>query len=52
MTDNILVLDIRPREGVLGRTLRVGKARGIAHDLQAREMKIDNCGLRITEGHG
>ena len=52
MTDNIIFLDMRPREGVLGRTLRVAKARGIAHDLQAREMKIDVGGLRITEGHG
>ena len=52
MTDNIVFLDLRPREGVLGRTLRVAKARGLAHDLQAREMKIDGGGLRITEGHG
>jgi len=52
MTDNILFLDIRPREGVLGRTLRIAKARGSAHDLQAREMKIDGSGCRITEGHG
>jgi circadian clock protein KaiC len=52
MTDNIVFLDIRPREGVLGRTLRIAKARGIAHDLQAREMRIDGSGLRITEGHG
>jgi circadian clock protein KaiC len=52
MTDNIVFLDVRPREGVLGRTLRVAKARGIGHDLQAREMRIDVEGLRITEGHG
>lgn len=52
MTDTIVFLDIRPREGVLGRTLRIAKARGIAHDLQAREMRIDVSGLRITEGHG
>jgi circadian clock protein KaiC len=52
MTDNIVFLDIRPREGVLGRTLRIAKARGLAHDLQAREMRIDSDGLRITEGHG
>jgi circadian clock protein KaiC len=52
MTDSIVFLDLRPREGVLGRTLRVAKSRGAAHDLQAREMRIDGGGLRITEGHG
>jgi circadian clock protein KaiC len=51
MTDNIIFLEIRAKEGVVGRTLRIAKARGIAHDLQAREMQIDGRGLRIVEEH-
>jgi KaiC/GvpD/RAD55 family RecA-like ATPase len=49
MTDNIIFLEIRAREGVVGRTLRVAKARGTAHDLQARAVEIDARGLRIIE---
>lgn len=51
MTDNIVLLDLRDRDGVLGRTLRVAKGRGLAHDLQARELRIDARGLRIVEAH-
>ena len=49
MTDSIIFLEIRARDGVVGRTLRVAKARGTAHDLQAHAMEIDNRGLRVTE---
>lgn len=49
MTDNIVFLELRSHDGVMGRTLRVAKARGIAHDLQARPMHIDDRGLRISE---
>jgi circadian clock protein KaiC len=52
MTDNIVFLDIGSRGGIIGRTLRVAKARGVAHDLQAHELLIDNHGLRIVEGVG
>lgn len=47
MTDNILFLEIRERDRVMGRTLRIAKARGIDHDLQVREMKMDAKGLRV-----
>ena len=49
MTDNIVFLEIRARDGVVGRTIRVAKARGVAHDLQSRDLTIDGGGLRITE---
>lgn len=49
MTDNIVFLGIRAEGGIVGRTLRIAKARGIAHDLQARELQIDARGLRIAE---
>jgi circadian clock protein KaiC len=52
MTDNIVFLEVRERAGTLGRTLRVAKARGIAHDLQPRELQIDARGLRVGEGRG
>jgi circadian clock protein KaiC len=47
MADNIIFLEIRAQAGIVGRTLRVAKARNIAHDLQARELQIDARGLRI-----
>jgi circadian clock protein KaiC len=50
MTDNIVFLEIRAKEGTVGRTLRIAKARGIAHDLQARELKIEAGGLRVVKG--
>ena len=50
MTDNIVFLEIRANDSHVGRTLRIAKARGIGHDLQAREMKIDGTGLRILKG--
>jgi len=49
MTDNIVFLEIRAHDGVVGRTLRIAKARGVAHDLQARELQIDARGLRIVK---
>jgi circadian clock protein KaiC len=50
MSDNIVFLDIRPQKGIVGRTIRIAKARGIAHDLQPRELEIDARGVRIVEG--
>jgi circadian clock protein KaiC len=47
MTDNIVFLEIRGVDGVIGRKLRVAKARGVAHDLQAREALIDTRGMRV-----
>jgi KaiC/GvpD/RAD55 family RecA-like ATPase len=49
MTDNIVFLEIRAHQGIIGRTLRVAKARGAAHDLQARELQIDAGGLSIVK---
>ena len=49
MTDNIVFLEIRSRDGVVGRTLRIAKARGTANDLQTRAMEIDARGMRIIE---
>jgi len=49
MTDSIVFLDIRSSEGVVGRTLRIAKARGTAHDLQPRHMRIDARGLSVGE---
>jgi len=52
MTDNIVFLEIRPHEGVVRRTLRIAKARGIAHDLQTHELRIDDRGLSIGTARG
>ena len=49
MTDNIVFLDLRMRDGVVGRNLRIAKARGLAHDLQARKITIDDKGLHVCE---
>jgi circadian clock protein KaiC len=49
MTDNIVFLDLRARNDVVGRTIRVAKARGVAHDLQPRDAQIDARGLRVIE---
>ena len=49
MTDNIVFLDIRSQAGKVGRTLRIAKARGVAHDLQARELEIGARGLRVVK---
>ena len=49
MTDNIVFLELQPKNGVFGRTLRVAKSRGVAHDLQPRDMQIDARGLRVVE---
>ena len=50
MTDNIIFLEIREKEGIVGRRLRIAKARGLAHDLQWRELQIDAQGLHVVEG--
>jgi circadian clock protein KaiC len=52
MADNIVFLEIREHAGIVGRTLRIAKARGIAHDLQARELVIDARGLHMVEASG
>ncbi len=52
MTDNIVFLELRARNDVVGRTLRIAKARGVAHDLQARKLLIDSRGLSILEAQG
>jgi KaiC/GvpD/RAD55 family RecA-like ATPase len=52
MTDSIVFLDIRAHGGVVGRTLRIAKARGIAHDLQPRKLQIDARGLSVVEATG
>ncbi len=49
MTDNIVFLELQARNGIVARALRIAKARGIAHDLQPREMKIGDGGLRIVK---
>jgi len=49
MTDNIIFVDIAAKDRIIGRTLRIAKARGIAHDLQARELRIDSRGLRVNQ---
>jgi circadian clock protein KaiC len=49
MADNIIFLGIEMRDRMVGRTLRIAKARGIAHDLQARELRIDSRGLRVIQ---
>jgi circadian clock protein KaiC len=49
MTDNIVFLAIKAQKEHFGRTLRVAKARGTAHDLQARELQIDARGLHVLK---
>jgi circadian clock protein KaiC len=49
MTDNIIFLDIRSHAGTVGRTLRIAKARGAAHDLQSRGLEIGAQGLRVVK---
>jgi KaiC/GvpD/RAD55 family RecA-like ATPase len=52
MADNIVFLDLRTQDGVVGRMLRIAKARGVKHDLQAREISIDDGGLRVLGARG
>jgi KaiC/GvpD/RAD55 family RecA-like ATPase len=52
MTDNIVFLEVRSQAGLVGRTLRVAKARGVAHDLQPHEMRIDSKGLSVLKASG
>jgi circadian clock protein KaiC len=49
MTDNIVFLDVRAKNDIVGRTIQIAKARGVAHDLQPRDAQIDARGLRIIE---
>lgn len=48
LADAIVVLDIDFREREARRSLRIVKARGIAHDLRAAEMVIGPGGLRVV----
>jgi circadian clock protein KaiC len=48
MADNIVFLELRTMNGKVGRKVRVAKARGIAHDLQERDMTIDHHGLNVS----
>jgi len=52
MTDNIVLLEIRAHQGIVGRSLRVAKARGVDHDLQWHELKIDGKGLHVGKARG
>ena len=52
MADNIVYLDLVARDGVVGRSLRIAKARGVAHDLQSRDASIDARGLRLVGANG
>jgi circadian clock protein KaiC len=47
MTDNIVFLEVRTDGGTVRRALRVAKARGVAHDLQVREIQIGGGGLSV-----
>ena len=48
MADNIIFLEMRAEGGVMGRRVRVAKARSIAHDLQTRQLAITDRGLNIV----
>jgi circadian clock protein KaiC len=48
MTDNIVFLEFRATQGVFARSLRIAKARGLNHDLQPRELRIDPAGAHIV----
>jgi circadian clock protein KaiC len=52
MSDNIIFLEIQAKAGIVGRTIRIAKARNLAHDLQQRELLIDDGGLHIVNGQG
>jgi circadian clock protein KaiC len=52
MADNIVFLEIRAQDGVMGRSVRIAKARSVAHDLQARELQISGRGLSIVTERG
>lgn len=49
LADNIFLLGIELHGGRGRRTFRVVKARGIAHDLDVREMRIAATGIEIEE---
>jgi len=52
MADNIVFLEIRPEDGIMGRSIRIAKARSVAHDLQARKLEITGAGLRVVPERG
>jgi circadian clock protein KaiC len=48
LSDNILLLGLDLREGRGRRTIRVVKARGLEHDLDARELRITAKGVEVV----
>jgi circadian clock protein KaiC len=52
MADNIVFLEIREQDGFTGRSVRIAKARSVAHDLQARKLEITDRGLSIVQVRG
>jgi KaiC/GvpD/RAD55 family RecA-like ATPase len=52
MADNIVFLEIREQDGFMGRSVRIAKARSVAHDLQARKLEITDRGLTIVQVRG
>ena len=49
MTDSIIFLELHEQDGMVGRRLRIAKARGIAHDLQWRGFEINAEGMRVAK---
>ncbi|HUG42431.1 MAG TPA: ATPase domain-containing protein [Longimicrobiales bacterium] len=50
LSDVLIELDLLAGDPPVGRTLRVVKARGIAHPLAPRAMEIGAKGIRVAEG--
>lgn len=48
LADNILLLGIELEDGRGRRTMRVVKARGVAHDLDIHELRIKESGVEVT----
>lgn len=49
LSDVMIALDIRPERDPPARTLRIVKARGIEHPLEARPMAIEAGGIRVLD---
>lgn len=48
LADNIVALDVIESGDRARRTVRIVKARGVAHDLERREVKITRAGLQVS----
>jgi circadian clock protein KaiC len=48
VADNILFLGFELQHGRGRRTIRIGKARGIDHDLDLRELRITATGIEVA----